>query len=160
MDNHSTYLKILISTLIKKNTILEDIIKITLLQEEYLKATPQDMDSFEKSLDTKSEFIERLNQLNDGFDKLYERVREELSTNKERYPKEIVELQDQIRNVTEKSVKLQALEQQNKRKMEVYFSSQKKEIKKFKKSNQTVTSYYKNMGDRPQGESYFLDKKK
>lgn len=160
MDNDNTYMHILISTLTKKNLILDELINITKLQENYLKVVPQDMESFEVSLDAKEEIIDRLNQLDIGFESVYERVKEELQKKKDIYRDEILHLQELIRQVTDKSVKLQALEKHNKMQMEVYFSNKKQEIKNFKKSNQMASNYYKSMVDKHQGDSYFLDKKK
>lgn len=160
MDQQSTYINILLNTLSKKNLILDELIRITLLQESYLKASPQDMDSFESSIDEKLQVIDQLNQLDDGFEAVYERVREELEEKKDFFKDEILKLQKLIRQITEKSVKLQVLEQQNKVKMEAFLSSRKSEIRDFKKSSLTASNYYKSMIDSPQGDSYFLDKKK
>lgn len=160
MDNQNAYINILISTLTKKNVILDELINITLMQESYLKECPQKMESFEETLDNKAELINTLNQLDVGFESIYDRVNEELKLRKELYQNEILRLQEIIRQVTDKSIRLQALEQQNKVKMESYFSLKKLEIKNFKKSNQTASNYYKSMLDRHQGDSYFLDKKK
>ncbi|ROR31546.1 FlgN protein [Mobilisporobacter senegalensis] len=160
MDNQNVYINILINTLAKKSAVLDDLIDITLLQESYLKEAPQNMDSFEETLDNKSELINNLDQLDDGFEAVYERVKEELKSKKDLFQNEVLKLQELIRQVTNKGVKLQALEQQNKLKMEAYFLTKKQEIKNFKKSSQTASNYYKSMIDRPQGDSYFLDKKK
>lgn len=160
MDNQNVYINILINTLAKKSAVLDDLIDITLLQESYLKEAPQNMDSFEETLDNKSELINNLDQLDDGFEAVYERIKEELKSKKDLFQNEVLKLQELIRQVTGKSVKLQALEQQNKLKMEAYFSNKKQEIKNFKKSSQTASNYYKSMLDRHQGDSYFLDKKK
>lgn len=160
MDNDNTYMHILISTLTKKILILDELINITKLQENYLKVSPQDLESFEVSLDAKAEIIDRLNQLDIGFESVYERVKEELQKKKDIYRDEILHLQELIRQITDKSVKLQALEKHNKMQMEVYFSNKKQEIKNFKKSNQMASNYYKSMVDKHQGDSYFLDKKK
>lgn len=160
MDNQNVYINILINTLAKKSAVLDDLIDITLLQESYLKEAPQNMDSFEETLDNKSELINNLDQLDDGFEAVYERVKEELKSKKDLFQNEVLKLQELIRQATDKGVKLQALEQQNKLKMEAYFLTKKQEIKNFKKSSQTASNYYKSMIDRPQGDSYFLDKKK
>ena len=135
------------------------LIQITLLQEKYIETTSFDMEKFEETLSEKELIIKQLNQLDDGFEKIYEHVKNEISVNRMLYKVEIVQLQDLIKQVTEKSVKLQAIEIQNKNKLEVCFSDKKKEIKKFKMSSQTASSYYKNMANQHQGQSYFLDKK-
>lgn len=158
--NDNTYINILISTLSIKNNLLDKIIQITLLQEANLSATPFSMAVFDETLAEKATIIEQLNKLDEGFEKVYDHVKEEISDNRMQYKDEILKLQELIKQVTEKSVKVQTEELRNKSKMELYFANSKKEIKNFKMSRQTVTSYYKNMPNQHQGQSYFLDKKK
>ena len=158
VDNN-TYVQILIDTLTKKNNLLEHLLQITSLQEEYITAIPLDMEQFEQAITKKELLIERLNQLDDGFDKVYDHVKDEIDKNKNKYKNDIEKLQELIKQVTENSVKLQAIEKQNKNKLEVYFSGKKKEIKNFKLNSQTASNYYKNMANQNQGQSYFLDKK-
>jgi len=160
MDNNNTYIDILIGTLNRKNHILEEIIKLTMLQERYLNEPDMDMDFFDDTLEKKAELIRGLDELDDGFEAIYKRVSEELKTKKENYKDKILKLQELIKEVTDKGIRLEALEQQNKLKLETYFSSKKQEIKEFKKSNESVANYYKSMADNPQGESLFLDQKK
>jgi flagellar biosynthesis/type III secretory pathway chaperone len=159
MDN-KTYIYILSDTLSKKINLLDELIELTLLQAEYILETPFDIDKFDQVLPDKSELIEQLNLLDDGFEKIYNHVNAEISTNKIQYKDEIIKLQDLIKQVTEKSTKIQTLEIQNKSKLEIYFSNKKKEIRNYKMSSQSASSYYKNMANQYEGNSYFLDKKK
>ena len=158
MDDN-IYVHILINTLTKKNNLLDKLIQITLLQVEYIAAIPFDMDNFDQTLVEKELIIEQLNQLDDGFEKVFDHVKEEISTNKILHKEEILQLQELIKQATEKSVKLQTTEVHNKSKLETYFANKKKEIKNFKVSSQIASSYYKNMANQHKGQSYFLDKK-
>jgi hypothetical protein len=139
---------------------LDSLIQITKLQEEYIGETPLDMDKFDQTLTDKESFIDGLNQLDTGFEKIYDHVREELSTNSVSLKEQIINLQHLINQVTEKSTNLQALEKRNKNKLEIYFNNQKRDIKDYKVNSKTVSNYYKNMTNAYQTESYFLDKKK
>lgn len=159
MDNN-TYVYILIDTLLKKNSLLDNLIQTTLFQKECITEETPDMDQFEQTLSEKEMLIDQLNQLDDGFEAIYDHVKDEISNNKLKHKDDILKLQELIRQVTEKSTKLQTLELQNKGIIEFYFSNKKKEIKNFKRSSQTASNYYKNMSNQNQGESYFLDKKK
>lgn len=158
MNNH-TYINILINTLTKKDDLLDRIIQITLLQEECVDEQTFNMDQFDQIVEEKQPMIEQLNQLDDGFEQVYDHVKEEISNHKDQYKEEILVLQQLIKQVTEKSVNLQAIELRNKNKITMLFSCKKKEIKNFKMSKQTVTNYYKSMPNQHQGQSYFLDKK-
>lgn len=160
MDTNHTYIKILINTLEKKSLVLDELYQLTLLQESILKSEEQNMDSFGQAIDRKDTLIESLGELDTGFENVYERVKIELSSNANSYREEVMQLQELIQQITDKGVKLQALELRNKSTMETYFSTKKKEVKDFKKNSQTASNYYKSMTDRPQGESFFLDKKK
>ena len=158
MDN-AIYVHILIDTLTKKNSLLDKLIQITTMQEEYITLTPPDIDNFETSLNEKETLIEKINEIDEGFEKIYEHVKEEITSNKINHKEDILELQSLIKQVTEKSAKLQALEIRNKKSLEIFFSNKKKEIKDFKQSSKTASNYYKNMMNQQSGESYFLDKK-
>ena len=158
VDNN-TYLHILINTLTKKNNLLDNLIQITLFQTQDIDTPNFNVDEFNKTLSDKDMLIEQLIQLDDGFEKVYDHVKDEISSDKDRYKQEILQLQDLIKQITEKSVKLQTEELRNKVKIDTYFSTQKKEIKNFKISKQTVSNYYKSMPYKHQGQSYFLDKK-
>ena len=157
---NNTYVQILISILTKKKNLLNELIRITLLQEESIVQSIPNWEQFEKTISEKELLIENMNQIDDGFDKVYDHVRDELNNNKMQYKEDIILLQEIIKEITDKSVKLQALENSNKLKIEGLFFSKKKEIKNFKFSNNTVSNYYKNMPNQHQGQSYFLDKKK
>lgn len=160
MDNKDTYIHILISTLNKKNNLLDKLYQITLLQEEYLSISVPNLDGFEETIEDKEVLIGQLDQLDDGFEKVYDYVKSELSINKNMYKDQVIELQALVKQVTEKSARLQVLEMKNKNKLELYLVTKKKEIKNFKISSRTATNYYKNMANEYQGDSYFLDKKK
>lgn len=154
------YINILQQSLVKKNDLLDRLIYVSSLQEEYTNNMPPQMDEFEQTLVEKDLLIEQLNQIDDGFEKVYEHVQQDIKLNRNKYKEEILQLQDLIKQITEKSVKLQTLELKNKSKLELYFLNRKKEIKNLKISNQTAFSYYKNMSNQNHDESYFLDKKK
>ncbi|HHT96875.1 MAG TPA: flagellar protein FlgN [Clostridiales bacterium] len=159
--NSKTYINILKDTLVKKNEILDQLLDITILQEECFKNSPVDIDLFEDSVGKKTDIIEQLNTLDDGFDKVYKHVKNELIDEKDTYKEDVYELQESIKNIISKTTKLQALEIRNKKSAEAYFSSKKNDVKTFKISSQTASNYYKNMADQHQeGQSYFLDKKK
>lgn len=161
MDNNRTYINILIDTLKTKSKILDDIIVLTKEQDSLLsQGAGMDTDSFDELVDKKGSYIEKINDLNDGFESLFSRIKDDFILKKNEYVKEIKDLQELINNVTEKSIMIQAQEEKNKAKFDLYLTSKRKEIRNFKVSSNTVSKYYKNMADQHQGQSYFLDKKK
>ncbi len=159
MDNN-TYIHILTDTLNKKNILLEKLLEITSLQESYISNHIPDMDLFEQTLSEKEDYINQINQLDVGFEKIYDHVKEELSGKRIEYREYIENLQELIKQITDKSAKMQASELRNKSKMEAYLVNKKKEIKNFKINSKTASNYYKNMNNQQALGSYFLDKKK
>lgn len=160
MESNRTYLDILIHTLQKKVQVLDDVIISTNEQEKLLaKSNNMDLDEFNRIIEEKGNHIEQINELNEGFERLYERIKEELINKKAEYSTEIKQLQNLITIVTEKSLKIQAMEKQNYIKFQQFSKTKSAEIKEYKQSSKTVTSYYKNMVGQHQGQSYFIDKK-
>lgn len=160
MDNNSTYIQVMIQSLNKKSEVLEKIIEYTTDQELVLAQNEVDLDKFGDLIDEKQKWIEQLNLLDTGFEKLFERVKEEIQLHREQYQEEIVEMQQLIKKITDLGVVLQTSEIRNKVRFEQYSTSKKKEIRAFKMSNTSASKYYQNMANQHQGQSYFLDKKK
>lgn len=155
------YIKILLDSMKKKERIMQYLLGETKEQKQILSIEPFSIDEFEESMERKGLLIEELNQLDSGFETTYERVKQELSKRKEKYQIEILELKKLISSVTDISVKIQALEQRNKKSMEQCLMKQKQEIKQVRMSNQTATKYYSQMAGQYQtNQSYFLDNKK
>lgn len=158
MDN-TTYIKILKDILIKKQNLLDKILDTTILQEECL-TDELNLEQFDTLIQTKEGYISQINSVDDGFEKVFERVGDALTEKKHEYQKEILELQALIKNITETSAMIQSKEMNIKTNIEAFMSSKKKEIKNYKVSSRTVGNYYKNMSDQYNNESFFLDKKK
>ncbi len=158
MDNN-TYINILTDTLNKKHLLLDKLLDITVLQEEYLNEPNFNMENFDQTLIEKEELINQINQLDEGFEKIYTHIQEELSTRRLEHKDQIVILQGLIRKITDMSTKLQGNELRIRSKMEIFLGNKKGEIKNFKINNQTASRYYQNMRNQQTGESYFLDKK-
>lgn len=160
LDNNSTYIQVMIQSLNKKKEVLEKIIEYTQEQEFVLKAKDVDLNQFGDLIDEKQKWIEQLNLLDTGFEKLFERVKEEIQLHREQYQVEILQMQGLIKEITDLGIVLQTSELRNKVRFEEYSAYKKKEIRAFKMSNTSASKYYQNMANQHQGQSYFLDKKK
>ncbi len=159
MENR-TYINILTDTLKRKTSLLEQLIALSSEQERIISSEIPDMDRLDSTFSEKEVLITQLNQLDDGFEKVYQHVKEALQTDKEQLKEQILKLQELIRSVTEKSTQLQVIEHRNKSRFQLFFAGKKKEIRNFKVSSKTADSYYKSVLNSQPGESYFLDKKK
>ncbi len=154
------YIDILEESLRKKSQVLDMIIIKNDEQKKILEAETFDMEAFDKNTDEKGELIERLLLLDSGFEKVYDRVRDELLTNRDQYATQIETLQSLIRDITEKSVSIQATEQRNKNMVEAKFRKEREKIQFGKNSMKVAKQYYNNMNKLTGAGPFFLDNKK
>lgn len=160
MEEGRNYIRILRESLEKKERILHNLLDMTRQQEEYLAGSEFELDVFEEMLDVKNGMIEELNSVDDGFETVYERIREYLQSHQKELAEPIREMQNRVREITSLSVSLQALEERNRKKLEGIFASKQQEIKKFRQSSQMVNNYYQTMSGAGSYQPSFLDKKK
>ena len=139
------YLLIMIQSLKKKIQVLDCIIDANDRQKIGLEDPSLDPDDFDKIVEEKAKYIEHLDLLDQGFDKLFARVKEEVNANREGYKSEIKEMQTLIASITEKSNKIQVQEARNKDLMTQKFTKVHKQARDVRASQQAVNQYYQNM---------------
>lgn len=100
-----TYIDIMIQSLEKKEQVLDRIIELDIKQKNQLEDPQLTPDDFDEVVEAKSRLIDQLNNLDSGFEKLFERTKEELNCHKEDYKEQIRTMQEHIRSITDKSVK-------------------------------------------------------
>ena len=157
---HNTYVDIMIQSLEKKIKVLEEIRKINITQKNLLEDEGAAADAFDKTVEAKAVLITQMTQLDSGFDKLFERVKEELSTNKESYVDKIKVMQMLIRNITDLSMELQAQEARNKDLMTRKFVSIRERAKVVRTNTRAASRYYQNMMQLNVVDPQFMDNKK
>ena len=118
-----------------------------------------DLDAFDREFEEKDKLIDELNQLDDGFETLYEELARELQNNKEKYAVQIRELQDKIAKVTELSVSIQTQEMRNKKLVENYFFKTRKDLKQSRQISKAAYDYYKSMSGIAYSTSRIMDNK-
>lgn len=160
MEEKSTYVDILIMSLKKKISILEKIEDIVFKEEELLKKKDVSLDEVEALQEEKEDELEELEKADDGFQKVYDRVREEFAENKSKYEDEIKTMQGMIKQITDSTTKIQAQEIRNKRMTELFFQQKKNEVKSFKLNHKSASTYTRHLADRTSGQSYFFDSTK
>ncbi len=164
MENTVVYVTILLDSLKKKVKILKKIFELTKEQNSILSEKnieKVDAEAFDDIVDKKAILLEKMQELDDGFDTIYKKVCVFLSENKEEYKPQILEMQNLIRVITEIGVQIQHLEMQNKTKFNTFIRNKRHAINDFKQSNRVATSYYQNMSNQHrEWQSHFLDQKK
>lgn len=152
--------QILAQSLGKKNEVLDEIIEQNNLQETILKQEIFDMDSFEKSIDEQNRLIEKLDNLDSGFEAVYEKSREEILSNKTKYSKEIVLMQSLIQQITDKIVTINAGNMRNKVMAERQFRKEKLAIGQSASKTKVARNYYNSMNKLNYVSPQFYDNKK
>ncbi len=156
------YLQLLEESLIKKIAVLDRIGEFNKKQKDIFLSDGDvpDLEKFDSSVEEKEKLIAELNSLDDGFEVLYGRVAETLKNNKEENAARIRKLQDLIREITDKSVTLQAEEAENKKLMEDYFRGMREDIGKGRTSLNAAYSYFQSQRGMGGPDSLYVDSKK
>ena len=153
------YVDIMLQSLKKKEQVLKEIIDENRRQREILEDVNGKAEDFDATVEAKTKLIEQLEQLDSGFQKLFDRMKEELEGNKENYADQIREMKQYIRSVTDKSIEIQAQEARNKDLMTSKFTNVKKQVKTMRKSSAAVNEYYKTMSKLNYVDPQFMDGK-
>lgn len=159
MDNSNSYIDLMIDSLGKKITILEEISDMNQIQKALVAEEKFDAEEFDNTVAGKDELIEEINKLDEGFEMIYERVRSVLLEDKDKYADKIASMQECIRRIVELSTTIQADEKRIKAAMDSKFSKIKQAVKETRKNSKAVSNYYKTMS-RVDSEPQFMDKKK
>ena len=152
--------QILLQSLEKKTKLLDDMIRQNGVQEELLKEEDLDMDAFDEAINQQGFYIEELDKLDQGFETVYDRVREELLRDKARYRMEIIRMKELIQQITDKIVTLNAGNMRNKMLAENQFNRKRVAIGTGASQNKAARNNYNNMNRLNYVSPQFYDNKK
>lgn len=152
--------QILLQSLEKKTLLLDRMIQQNSVQEEILKADDLDMDAFDEAINKQGSYLEELDRLDQGFEAVYDRVRQELIQDKERYRAEITRMKELIQQITDKIVTLNAGNMRNKVLAENQFKKKRISIGTGASKNRAARNYYNNMNNLNYVSPQFYDSKK
>ena len=155
-----TYLDMLQDSLKKKLDILNRIMRYQKEESDMLQSESMQMEAFDKSIHEKVVLAESIDSLDDGFEQVYDRIREEMIRNKERYAGSIRAMQNMIAEISEKNILIQA--EENRLRLEVdNFATRESALLRQKRDNGKASrSYFNNMKKLNYVGSQFMDKKK
>ncbi len=156
----STSLDMLKDSLVKKLDILTAIEEQNVIQKSVL-SDPEEvnMDDFNKTVDVKGDYIDQLGLLDEGFQALFDRVKEDLDNNREQYADQIRQLQKLIKEITAKSASIEAQEHRNKKLAEKYFSAERRKLNQGRQSSAAAFNYYRTMNNFKDIPPQYLDQK-
>ncbi|MEG0972844.1 MAG: flagellar export chaperone FlgN [Lachnospiraceae bacterium] len=153
------YVQMLIQSLKKKITVLDQIIQDNEKQTQILRMDEVDMDAWNLIVDQKASKIDEINFLDEGFEDVYERVKEDLLEHRSEYAQQVLILKELVGSITERSMKIQVEEQRNKELAQKQFAHLRKEVRALQQNNRAAEKYRKSMNNLNVVESQFLDEK-
>ena len=157
------YVQIMIESLSKKTELLDTLIRKNEAQNKCLSGKEYDdidWDAFNLLVAEKEIAIERINKMDEGFQTLYDRVKEQLTDNKDKYADSIREIQRLIGEITEQGVKIRTGEERNRKLIEKVLGNRKKVIRKMRNSLRAASSYAQTMSPNFGSELSSMDDKK
>lgn len=152
-----TYITIMLQSLRRKKEVLDQIIAANMKQKIALEDPQLTPDDFDELVEQKSALVEQLEQLDSGFEKLFGHMKEQLDSNKEQYAAEIKQMQSYIREITDKSVEIQAQEARNKDLMTKMFASVRQQARSVRTGKQVTNRYQQTMSNINYLDPQFMD---
>lgn len=149
----------MIDSLLKKIEILKKVSELNEQQSALLDDEEFDGDKLQSNMESKAAYIDELNSLDEGFQAVFDRVKEDVEEYKADYKELVIRLQELIREATSLSATIQAQESRNKVRVDMKFRQLKSEAKTAKRSVSMANRYYQNMS-RVSSEPQFMDQKK
>ncbi len=142
------YIQIMIESLNKKSELLDRLIRNNEEQHECVAGKVYeevDWDSFNLIVAQKQTSIDRIIKMDEGFQSLYDRVKEQLNEDRDRYADKIRQIQGLITKITGQGVKITTGEERNRKIIDKIFGNRKKEIKRTRNSLRVASSYAQTM---------------
>lgn len=153
-------IQVLVESLEKKSRLLEDIMRENDTQEDILKQEELDLDALNASTDKIGSLTEALEKLDDGFEAVYDRTREELIDNKAAYRGDIARMQKLIGEITDKVVRINAARMRNKLRADQQFKKSREQIGQASSKMKVSKNYYNSMNNLHYVSPQFYDSKK
>ncbi len=156
----SASLDMLEESLVKKLEVMKKLHEENVRQKDLLSDPDNlEMEAFDRTLDTKGKYIEELISLDEGFQSLFDRIKDEVSDHRQDYAEQIRRMQALIHDITDLSASLEAEEHRNKRLAEQYFTVSRNQMNQSRQSSAAAFNYYQTMSNYRNVPPQFMDKK-
>lgn len=153
------YLRMMIDVLGRKKKVLEEIRNVTEEQTKILENPEPDSNAFNATIDKKNGLIDKINEMDEGFQTLYNRIGEQIREEGREHAELIGRLRSSVSEVTDLGVEITVLEHKNKTTLESRTNEMRRGKKNFKVSKQTADRYYRNMTGLNVDSPVFMDQK-
>jgi gas vesicle protein len=150
MEGIESYLQIMIEGLTKKEALLDILLDKNKAQLQCVKGKEYedvDWDVFNLLVSEKDVAINKINEIDDGFTDVYERIRDEVINNKDKYRDQVQKLQELITRLTEKGARIQTEEERNRQIIDAIFQKTRQQIKTQRTSINVASNYYRTMSN-------------
>ena len=148
MNETIKYLNIMIESLEKKEKLMTLLLEKTEAQGELIAGKEYDdvnWAQFTVYMNEKESAINKIDELDEGFDQVYKRVQPDLDEDAKRYKDQIKKLQVLITSLTDVGVKISAKENRNKTDIDRIMTAAKANIRSAKKNIKVSNDYIKSM---------------
>ena len=105
MDTEN-YLQIMIDSLVQKEELLKQIVDYNEKQQTIITAAEFDDQAFEQNLSDKGELVEKILKLDEGFNSVFNRVKDEVQHNKAKFKQPLQRLKELVSAVTDLGVRI------------------------------------------------------
>ena len=165
MESIDNYLQVMVDSLNKKEILLDRLIEKNEAQEACIKGKAYeevDWDAFNLLVEEKEAAIDRITAIDEGFESTYRIVKDEVTSNPEKYRESVKVLQDTITRLVDKGAHIQTGEERNRQIIDNIFLATRKEIKKQRTGMKVASTYYNTMRNSVirAAEDSILDQKK
>lgn len=153
------YVEMMIASLDKKQELLKCIMEVNGRLEMLVSQPSMELEEFRILMDEKDAYVQQINGLNDGFQSVFDKIKGAINENRELYREQIRTMQQQIRAITDDTVKLEEAEAKLKLSIEGQFARMHREAQSAKKGMSVAQNYYKSMAGTHVIDSQFMDTK-
>ena len=127
-------LQLLIEALEKKKTILQDILQKSKAQNDVASLENFDAKQFDQLVDDKAELLQQMESIDDGFDAVYHRIKDEMLQKKDDFKTEIARMQKLIRETIDLGAQIHTTEVRTKEKLGVAIERSRQDLRRQKQS--------------------------
>lgn len=119
-----------------------------------------DLQTFNEHIEKKGNMVDHLLLIEEEFNPLFEKVKEEIGNDKEKHKVQILRIQKYIKDIVNLNASLEESEKKNKKLVEQYFCLENQKMNEGKQTSAAAFNYYITMNNFKDIPPQFMDSKK